>query len=80
MNCSGVIKLEDVNYMLVFHLWSEDLCAPLTLKRAMRHRQVHGLIINVAGVIKLEDVNYMLGCNLRSKDLCAPLIDLDDEG
>ena len=31
-NCNflRVIKLEDVNYMLVFHLWSEDLCAPLT--------------------------------------------------
>ena len=30
-NCNflRVIKLEDVNYMLVFHLWSEDLCAPL---------------------------------------------------
>ena len=28
-NFLRVIKLEDVNYMLVFHLWSEDLCAPL---------------------------------------------------
>ena len=38
-NCKffRVIKLEDVNYMLLFHLWSEDLCAPLSQLSSRDH-------------------------------------------